>query len=73
MNTLLADIDEGLGKTPYQTYTLAIGLDLIDVAIPLTRASSFEQALKEDTSPRADRLASARRIIQQHDGQIMKG
>jgi hypothetical protein len=73
MSTLLADIDDGLGKTPYQTYTLTIGLDHLEVHVPFKHADAFERALKEDTSPRAKRLTVVKELVSKLDGMIMEG
>jgi hypothetical protein len=70
--SMLAEIEQGLGKTPYQTYILAVGLDLITVEVPLSQTDSFEQALKEENSPRGTRLTVVKQLIAAHNGLILE-
>jgi hypothetical protein len=45
MSKLIVDLEANSGKTAFQSYTLRIGLDIYEVLVPLTKASTFEATI----------------------------
>lgn len=46
MKNLLVDLDNSIGKTPWQCYTVKHGIETIDVLVPLKNAQVFEVEFK---------------------------
>lgn len=65
MSKLIADLDTNVGKVPYQSYTLRIGLDIFEVLVPLSSASTFEATLTKGLD-NADQLFE---VLKTHNGE----
>jgi hypothetical protein len=65
MSKLIADLDTNVGKIPYQTYTLRIGLDIYEVLVPLSSAPTFEATLTKGL----DTAAQLFEVLKTHNGE----
>ncbi len=65
MSKLIADLETNMGKTPFQSYTLRVGLDIYEVHVPLSKAAKFEAALSAGLNSGQELFE----VLKTHDGE----
>ena len=68
MKTLIADIEQAVGKTAWQTYLIKHGFESIKVAVPLKNSAVFEESLSKQTLHSRSAVLS---FVHQHGGELI--
>jgi hypothetical protein len=65
---LIAELDSTAGKTPWQTYTIRHGIEIIEVLVPLKNTMLFEVKMKDPMPSIYDVM----RVLHECDGELKK-
>ena len=66
MSKFINDLDEFSTKVPYQSYTLAHGIERTTVLVPLKNVEAFEEEFKAATKTKEALLE----VVTRHAGKI---